>query len=230
VRTPENRIWALGILFDLDGVLVDSSRCIFRAWCEWATAHGLDVETTFSLGQGRRTLDHIRLAAPELATPTEVAHLDELEEKYISATTVQPGARDAVEQLVGLRWGVVTSCGTTGAIARLRQAEIERPPTLVSGEDVRAGKPAPDGYLLGAERLGLRPDQVLAFEDAPSGIVAANRAAIRVVGLTTTHSPGDLQEADFRIPDLTHVRFRREPVTDSIEVVLLPSESEGRTV
>jgi sugar-phosphatase len=151
--------------------------------------------------------------------------LDELEEKYISATTVQPGAQEAVEQLAGRRWGVVTSCAATGAIARLRQAGIERPPTLAAADDVPVGKPAPDAYLLGAERLKLPPDKVLAFEDAPSGIAAANRAAIHVIALTTTHSPRDLLEADDLTPDLTHVRFRGGSATNKIEVTFLPSDT-----
>jgi mannitol-1-/sugar-/sorbitol-6-phosphatase len=205
--TPSIRTSALGILFDLDGVLVDSSACLFRAWCEWAAAHGIDGEAVYAIGSGRTTLEQIRAVAPELATETEVSRLDALEETYVTEVKAQRGARRALEDLRGARWGIVTSCPLDNAAARLRQAGLPVPDTFVCAGDVVEGKPAPDAYLLGVQRLGLPPRDVLVFEDAPLGITAAKAAGAQVTGLTTTHAAEELRDADFRVADLAGVTF-----------------------
>ncbi|CCH32523.1 HAD-IA family hydrolase [Actinosynnema sp. NPDC047251] len=197
------------ILFDLDGVLVDSSGCVAKAWFEWAARHGLDAERTFALGHGRTTADHLRAAAPDLATPEEAAAVDALEERYVTEVVAQPGAREATAELtrLGRRWGIVTSCDHPAATARLAVAGIPAPDVLVTAADVEQHKPAPDGYLLGCRRTGVEPAGALVFEDAPAGLAAARAAGIRAVALSTTHDPAELTGSDAIVPDLAHVRF-----------------------
>ena len=197
----------MGVLFDLDGVLVDSSACLFLAWCEWAAGHGIDGAAAYAAGSGRTTLEQIRAVAPELATEPEAKRLDALEDRYVTEVKAQRGAREAVEELAGGRWGIVTSCPLDNARARLEQAGIPPPETFICAGDVVNGKPAPDAYLLGAQRLGLSPGDVLVFEDAPLGIAAAKAAGARVTALTTTHALDELADADFQVADLGDVAF-----------------------
>jgi sugar-phosphatase len=195
-----------GVLFDLDGVLVDSAPCLRRAWYEWAGGAGVDARATFALGQGRTTLDHIRLAAPELATPDQVSTLDALEQRYVDTVVAMPGARAALSALRTGRWGVVTSCRRAVAVARIRAARLPLPAVLVTADDVVRPKPAADGYRTGCTRLALPPELVVVFEDAPAGIAAARAAGCRTVALTGgRHGTGS--PADARIPDLGHARF-----------------------
>ena len=205
--TAEIETSTMGVLFDLDGVLVDSSACLFVAWCEWAAGHGIDGEAAYAVGSGRTTIEQIRAVAPQLATETEVQRLDALEDRYVTEVTAQPGARRAVEGLAGARWGIVTSCPLDNAMARLAQAGLPVPDTFICAGDVVNGKPAPDAYLLGAQRLGLSPRDVLVFEDAPLGIAAAKAAGMQVTALATTHPVDELGDADFSIADLAGATF-----------------------
>jgi sugar-phosphatase len=214
---------AEGVLFDLDGVLVDSTRCLRQAWNDWAAGAGVDPARTFALGRGRTTLDHLRLAAPALATPDAVRELDEMEAANAGLVSAMPGAAEALFSLINARCGVVTSCSRAVALTRLRTAGLTAPAVLVSADDVARPKPAPDGYREGCARLGLPPGSVIVFEDAPAGVAAARAAGCRVVELIgdpdgfhqAAHSP-----ADARITDLSRARFT---VTATIvNVFLLP--------
>ncbi|GAA4609621.1 sugar-phosphatase [Actinoplanes octamycinicus] len=199
-------VLARGVLFDLDGVLVDSSAAIREAWWEWAGGKGLDPAATFAAGHGRQTIDHIRAVAPHLACPEEERRIDELEESHASAVKGQPGAGALLAALDGTPWGIVTSCSAAAARTRLDRAGIPVPGILVHAGDVRRGKPHPDGYLRGAELLGIDPVDLVVVEDAPSGIEAAAAAGMRVVAVCTTHEPDRLSDADWRVADLTGVR------------------------
>lgn len=199
------------VLFDLDGVLVDSSATIWQAWKEWAAHHGLDADATFAMGHGRQTLDHIRVAAPHLANAAEEKRIDDLEARYADAVRPLPGAAALVSQLDGTDWGVVTSCSAAAATVRLAQAGIPTPRVLVHAEQVARGKPAPDGYLLGAHLIGVDPADVVVFEDSPTGISAAKAAGMRVVAVSTTHPEQELSEAGWRIRTLADVRVAAAP-------------------
>ncbi|MFJ1646932.1 HAD-IA family hydrolase [Streptomyces sp. NPDC088258] len=208
------------ILFDLDGVLVDSSRCVARAWFRWAERNGLDAERTFALGHGRTTLDHIRAAAPHLATEEAAAEIDALEERHIAEVRAEPGAVAATEELTRaeVAWGVVTACTLPVATARLSLAGIIPPSVMVTADELRRGKPAPDGYLLGCSRVGVDPARTLVFEDAPAGIEAARAAGTQVVALCTTHRAEQLLEADAAVRDLSQVRFQQTPGRNGVTV------------
>jgi sugar-phosphatase len=115
------------------------------------------------------------------------------------------GVTRFLAMLPGSAWAVVTSGGRALAQRRLGYAGVPVPVVLVTGEDVMQGKPAPDGFELGARRLGHAPASCLVFEDAPPGVVAARAAGARVVALTTTHSPEQLADADAVIPNFAGI-------------------------
>lgn len=151
-------------------------------------------------------------ATPHLATDAEVAWLDDTELADLDGLRAVPGAHQLLKALPQDRWAIVTSCGRALAHQRLAAVGLPVPRVLVVSEDVKQGKPAPDGYRLGAERLGYDAAACIVFEDAPAGVAAGRRAGARVVGLTTAFSALDLPDAEATIPDFTsiHVRLERE--------------------
>jgi len=197
-------------LFDLDGVLVDSRSVVERTWRRWAERHQIDPIPLLQVAHGRRARDTLRLVVPSLATDEEVAWLDATELADREGLSVVPGAKELVTALPRDRWAIVTSCGRDLARLRLGSAGLPIPDTLIVAEEVKPGKPAPDGYLLGARRLGVSPETCIVFEDAPAGVTAGKAAGARVVGLTTTHAAADLPGVDATIADFRGIDIRSE--------------------
>jgi mannitol-1-/sugar-/sorbitol-6-phosphatase len=187
---------ARALLLDLDGVLVDSTASITRSWAAWASRHGLDPAATFKLGHGVRTIDHIRVVAPYLDRGAEAAALEALEVEAASTDRAFAGAAGLVERLMGTPWAVVTSSSRNLAVVRLRGAGLPIPDVLVSGDDVSASKPDPEGYLQAARLLSVAPTEAIVIEDAPAGIAAARSAGAQVVAVASTHGKGELATAD----------------------------------
>ncbi len=190
------------VLFDLDGTLVDS-----RIACEnlvrgWAARHGLDAELISSQAQGRRNRDLVQQFTPHLAADEEGKRLDEEELLYRDGNVAIAGAAELLSLLPVGTWALVTSASRKVAEMRLACADLPRPAVLVSSDDVRRGKPDPEGYLLAAERLGVAPERCLVIEDTPAGLEAARAAGMRALGITTTFCRAELNAAvcigDFR--------------------------------
>lgn len=198
------------ILFDMDGVLVDSRAVVERTWRRWAMRHALDPEPILHIAHGRRTRESLRLVYPELAIDEEVAWLDAAELEDLGGVTALPGAATLLASLPESRWTIVTSAGLQLASLRLRSAGLPVPSRMVTSEAVTRGKPAPDGYRLGAERLGLEADRAVVVEDAPPGLQAAIAAGMRTVAVTTTHRAEQLAGADVIIRDLASVCLATE--------------------
>lgn len=190
------------VLFDLDGVLVDSRRCIEGIWRAWAAGKGLDPEPFLRIAHGRRTSETIRTVAPALDVAAEVAALDRLEEVETAGIHPVPGADLLLQALPATRWAIVTSGSHRVASLRLGVVGLTVPEVFITSDAVRQGKPAPDGYLAAAARLGLEPADCVAVEDSPPGVAAARAAGMRVIALLTTHQERDLEQADFRLPAL----------------------------
>ncbi len=180
------------VLFDLDGVLVDSTAYVENQWRRWAMAKGLPPEPFLRVCHGRRALETIQLAAPQLDAAAEVAAF--VPDEAGGNVLLQPirGAAQLIQALPAGSWAVATSGGRSGATERLHSAGLPIPAVLVCAEDVRQGKPSPDVYLLAAARLGVAPADCVVVEDAPAGIEAARAAGMRVIALSTTHPPEDL--------------------------------------
>ena len=199
-------------LFDLDGVLVDSRSVVERTWHRWAERHQLDPAPFLQIAHGRRAMDTLRMVLPRLATETEVAWLDATELADREGLKPVPGAKELLTSLPRDRWAIVTSCGRDLARLRLGSAGMPIPDVMLVAEEVKRGKPAPDGYQLGAERLGYAPPDCIVFEDAPAGIASGLAAGARVVGLTTTHVAADLSGVEATIPDFRgiHIRLQQD--------------------
>lgn len=180
------------VVFDLDGVLVDSTGYVEQQWRRWAASKGLPVEPFLRVCHGRRALETIRLAAPHLDAEAEVAAFAPVEEADGHALGPVEGAPRLLETLPVGSWAVATSGTRAVATDRLRRAGLPIPGVLVCAEDVLHGKPSPDVYLLAAAGLGVVPKECLVVEDAPAGIEAARAAGMGVVALTTTHRREEL--------------------------------------
>ncbi|HEY8105204.1 MAG TPA: HAD-IA family hydrolase [Gemmatimonadales bacterium] len=200
------RVECAAVLFDLDGVLVDSTAYIERQWSDWAASKGLDPEPFLRVCHGRRAVETIRLAAPQLDAEAEVARFRDQPVDNVAFVPL-PGATDLLGNLAGAPWAIVTSGARRFALARLAAAGLPAPPILVSAEDVRRGKPSPEGYLRAAELLGVPPDDCLVFEDAPPGVAAARAAGTRVIGVATTHPPEALGDAHAIVSSLADVHL-----------------------
>ncbi len=184
------------VLFDLDGVLVDSTPSVERVWREWANPHGLDVADILAVAHGRRTAETISLVAPHLDAAAEAKRLETREIEDTAAVLPIEGAAALLETLPSERWAVVTSGTRALAHARLRACGLPIPQTFVGAEDVQRGKPDPECYLRGASLLGVRPDRCVVVEDAPSGVEAGRAAGATVIAVTTTHRAPELSDAN----------------------------------
>jgi sugar-phosphatase len=180
------------VLFDMDGTLVDSHVCVEITWRRWAARHSLDADALLRIAHGRQNHETVRLMAPHLETPEELAALVAAEEDCREGIVEVPGARELLDRLPLDRWAVVTSAWHRLATIRLECAGLPVPPLLVTAELVARGKPHPDGYLLAATRLGVDPARCVVVEDAPPGIDAARAAGMRVIGIATTFSRAQL--------------------------------------
>lgn len=198
------------LLFDLDGVLVDSRAVVEDIWRRWATERGYDPAPYLRVAHGRRIRETLLSVDPTLDIEREVRLLDATEAADETPLTAVAGARELIRGLAPERWAIVTSGGHGLASRRLDRAGIPHPRVFVTAEQVRHGKPDPQGYRLAAERLGRDPAECVVFEDAPAGVAAARAAGTRVVALTTTHTREALTGAEGTIDDFTMVRVTRE--------------------
>jgi sugar-phosphatase len=195
-----------GILFDLDGVLVDSTRAVDREWREWARRKGVDGDAVMAIAHGVRALEVIQRVAPHLDAEAEVLELESREADHQEGVCVMPGAVALVHSIPEGRWGVVTSGTRLLASARLRFCGLPVPKVLVTADEVAHGKPHPEPYLKGAERLGFPAADCLVVEDAPAGIESARAGGTKVVGITSTYAVGALLLADAVVGKLEQIR------------------------
>jgi len=194
------------ILFDLDGVLIDSTPSVARQWRLWAQENGIDPEKVLAIAHGRRTVEVVRLLAPHLAAESEVRKLERREADDSEGVTVMPGAVELVRSIPDGRWGVVTSGTRYLATSRLRLGNLPMPRVLVSADEVEKGKPDPEPFLQGAQLLGVNPAECLVIEDAPAGIRAAHSGGMKVIALPSTYPVSELQEAEVVVQTLRQIR------------------------
>jgi sugar-phosphatase len=196
------------ILFDLDGVLVDSTRSVARQWRIWATEKNLDPDRVVEIAHGRRTVETVRLLAPHLDAEAETKRIEEREASDTDGVMVMPGASALLSSISDGRWCVVTSGTRYLATSRLRVGELPTPGVLISADDVKEGKPHPEPYLMGARRLGMNPTDCVVVEDAPAGLQAAHAAGMKVIAITSTYTANELDAADAVIRELAQLRVK----------------------
>lgn len=202
-----NSFSCAAILFDLDGVLVDSTRQVDREWREWAARKGVDGDAIMAIAHGVRTIEVIRRIAPHLDVEAEAAAIENHEAQDQTGVVVMPGALELVNSIPAARWGVVTSGSRLLAQNRLRYCGLPIPNVLVTSDDVTNGKPHPEPYLMGAERLGFRPAECLVIEDAPAGIQSARAGGMNVIGMASTYTAEKLAEANAIVQKLAKIEI-----------------------
>jgi len=176
-------------LFDMDGTIMNSTVSAERVWGAWAARQGLDVEKFLPTMHGARGIDTIRnLNLPGIDPAAEAAAIEKAEIEDVAGVMAISGAIDFLASLPLDRWAIVTSSPIALAKARLAEAGIMMPRFIVTAEDVKVGKPNPQCYILGAERLGVNTADCLVFEDVPAGIKAGEAAGSDIMVITATHS------------------------------------------
>ena len=207
-RMPTFR--SAAILFDLDGVLVDSTGSVDRQWRIWARERDIDEEKVIAIAHGVRAVEVVRAVAPQLDAVSEVRGLEEREAADRDGVVVMPGAVELVRIIPHGLWSVVTSGSRHLASGRLHHAGLPVPNIMVTADDVVNGKPNPEPYLKGAELLGVNPEKCLVIEDAPAGIRSAHAGGMRVIGLTSTYPAVALREADVVVAKLAQIKISVE--------------------
>lgn len=193
------------IVFDLDGVLVDSMPAIRSYWVGWAQRRGIPPEEV--LASIHLTAEElVRKFAPMLDAKTEARATAVGQAQIETGIAAFEGTRELVAGLPRGVWAVVTSARRELAVRHLMLAGLAVPDVLVTAEDTPKGKPDPAGYLMAASRLRVPPSMCLAIEDSPAGVRAARNAGMTVLAVTNTHSSTDLVQAAATIPSLASLR------------------------
>lgn len=186
------------LLFDMDGVLIDSTPAVARVWHRWAVEHGFDPETVVHMAHGRPSRTTIRELLPD-ADPHEIDREDRQVERWemedLDGVVLLPGARQLLDILPPERWTIATSCTHPLAEVRLRAAGLPIPRTIITSSDVKNGKPDPEPYLKAAAKMRFSASDCIVVEDAPAGIRAGKAAGARVIAFLTTMPRRDLEDA-----------------------------------
>src|SRR6266853_2570991 len=206
------------ILFDLDGVLVDSTRSVSRQYRLWAQNANRDPRTVEDIPHGVRSIDVVRQLAPHLDAEAEVKRIEKMEAEDRDVL-VMAGAADLLKSIPEDRWCVVTSGTRYLSTSRLKYANLPIPRVMVSADDVSKGKPDPEPYLTGATLLGMNASDCLVIEDAPAGILAAHAGGMKVIGITSTYSASALG-ADVVIQKLAQINVRNAKDGNQMEIAV----------
>lgn len=210
------------LLFDLDGVLIDSTGNIMRHWQVWADRHAIDMNEINRVAHGLQTIETMRRVAPHLSVEVEAREFAAHELKDTDGIVPIESAEKLLSSLPPDQWTIVTSGCLKLVEARMGKAGLRQPDKLVSADDVKRGKPAPDAYLLGARRLGYEPKDCVVIEDAPAGIEAGKKGGMRVIAIASTHTREQLVEAgaDFIVEKLTDISVTQSPENSRLVVRL----------
>lgn len=209
-----------GVLFDMDGVLISSIGSVQRCWKVWAKMYGVPDAENFEVKHGVRAIETVKMLRPDIDPNEGVRVIEQLELEDTADLKVLPGVRKLLASIPHDRWLIVTSATRKLLIGRLKAADLPLPDRLISGDDVINGKPDPEPYRRGAEILGLKPEECVVVEDAPSGVGAGLAAGCRVLGVLGTHSANELHEASWVVPSLENLAVTAN--NGSIELCFTP--------
>ena len=186
-----------GLLFDMDGVLVSSIGSVNRCWRRWAALYNVPDAANYEVPHGVRAIDIIHTLRPDIDPAEGLRVIEDLELEDTADLRVLPGVKALLESLPVERWAIVTSATRRLLLGRLEAAGLPVPERLISADMVEHGKPHPEPYMRGAERLGFAPADCLVVEDAPPGVGAGKAAGCRVLGVLGTHSLAELHQANW---------------------------------
>jgi sugar-phosphatase len=204
---------ARALLFDMDGVLIDSAPAVERVWRKWALAHHLDPDVVVEQAHGRCSIETIRAVAPHMDAGRENLKVEQMEIEDKEGVIALPGAAGLLRSLPAEQFAIVTSATRPLAAARLGYAGLPVPSHLVTADDVTDGKPSPEPYLKGAALLHVSPADCLIFEDTPAGIASAHGAGMRVIALGSTYPVPELRGADAVAASLAQIEVELNQTT-----------------
>ncbi|HEY9620440.1 MAG TPA: HAD family phosphatase [Crinalium sp.] len=204
-------------LFDLDGTLADTDPVHYETWKDMLREYGLDIDPVFYKAHfsGRLNLQIIQDLLPSLSLDKAEALSDRKEAEFrrrMANLSPLPGLLDLLNWMGThrLKRAIVTNAPPANAQFMLRSLKVEALfPVVVLGEELERGKPDPMPYQVALERLGVKGDRAVAFEDSPSGVRSAVGAGIPTVGIATTHDPELLYAigATLVVPDFADPRL-----------------------
>lgn len=190
-----NEVSCAALLFDLDGVLINSTPAVARVWRRWAVERGFDPEEVVARAHGRPSLTTVREYLPDADHEAENREIERREIEDIEGVVPLPGALDLLASLPQDRWTIVTSCTRPLAEVRIKAAGLPLPKKMITSNDIQHGKPHPEPYFKGAAVLGFSPQECIVLEDVPAGVRAGKSARARVVAFTTTVEAPALNQA-----------------------------------
>lgn len=203
-----------GFLFDLDGTLVDSLPAVERAWINWAKRRGINPQDVLDFIHGKQAITSLRHFMPgesEAAIQQEFLLLEQVEAQDTDGVTALPGAAALLARLnaLDIPWAIVTSGSIPVATARRNAGGLPQPEVFITAEQVKHGKPQPDAYLLGAERLGLAPQDCVVVEDAAAGVLSGLAAGCQVIAVNAPADAPKLDQVDLLLSSLEQIAVRK---------------------
>jgi mannitol-1-/sugar-/sorbitol-6-phosphatase len=218
------------LLFDMDGVLIDSTPAVARVWTRFALRHGFDPAEVVHRAHGRPSIMTVREYLPYGDHLAENKEIERGEIVDLDGIVPLPGALELLTALPRGRWTIVTSCTRRLAEVRLKTSGLPRPEVFVTSSDITNGKPAPDPYLKGAEVLGFAAQDCLVVEDAPAGVHSGKAAGARVIALCTTMAAQELWAAgaDWVVRDCSAISLDSPVIHDGkLSLVLREDGASG---
>ena len=205
-RPPTSRVIpARALLFDCDGVLVDSDPSVVMAWSRWAAHYELKPADVIALVHGRRAGDTVAALIDAGRQEEALALINQYEIEDASTVRAVPGAERLLRSLPSDSWAVVTSALSGLARARIAASGLSFPSTLVTADFVSRGKPDPEGYLMAARLLNAEARDCIVIEDALEGVLAARAAQVGAVVGVGDRVMG--AEIDAHVDDLTELTW-----------------------
>jgi sugar-phosphatase len=208
------------LLFDMDGVLINSIPAVERVWSRWAAERGFNVHEVLRHAHGRPSIATLRDLLPDADHEAENRIIEQAEIDDVEGIVPLPGVKELLAALPHDRWAIVTSCTRPLAEVRIRAAGLPTPELFITANEIMHGKPNAEPYLKGAAGLGFSPEQCIVVEDALAGIASGKNAGARVIAFTTTASIDDLVAArpDWLLKDCSAIRL--DGSTPDLQLVL----------
>jgi sugar-phosphatase len=197
------------LLFDMDGVLINSIPAVERVWSRWAAERGFNAHEVLRHAHGRPSIATLRDLLPDADHEAENRIIEQAEIHDVADIVPLPGVKELLAALPHDRWAIVTSCTRPLAEVRIRAAGLPIPGLFITANDITHGKPHGEPYQKGAAGLGFAPEQCIVVEDALAGIASGRNAGARVIAFTTTASMDDLVAArpDWLLKDCSAIRL-----------------------
>ena len=189
------KIRCAAVLFDLDGVLVDSTPAVTRVWARWANEHGFDPDEVVHNAHGRPSIETLREYLPNADHEKENLVIEQCEVEDLEGVIPLPGALNLLSTLPPGRWTIATSCTRRLAEVRIRAGGLPVPEKIITASEITRGKPDPEPYLKAAALLGFPAGHCVVVEDVPAGIRAGKEAGATVIALRTTVPDAELRDA-----------------------------------